>query len=120
MYNLSGIQKGIQFAHAALEYAKNHGDDTVFQEFINYHKTIVILDGGGSNDMIERLSELKALGISTAKFYEPDLNDSLSAIVFIIPESVYSIDMKNPDWAVVDDYDYSVKDYLSKFRLASN
>lgn len=127
MYNLSGIQKGIQAGHAAVEYslrcALGEKEFSDYLEFAKQHKTFILLDGGGSNDMQSRLLELDDLGIPNAPFYEPDLNHSLSAIAFILPEDVYGIDL-NDSFAIEYDVDYArrydIKSYISKFRLASN
>lgn len=126
MYNLSGIQKGIQFGHAVVEYSRYAWDGnpnyTAYKEFADNHKTFILLDGGGSCDIQNRAIELGQLGIPYASFYEPDLNDSLSAITFIIPEEVYNIDLSDPGLEGDTEYAYryAVKSYLSKFRLASN
>jgi hypothetical protein len=126
MYNLSGIQKGIQAGHAAVEYSlrcrsgeKQFSD---YNEFAQHHKTFILLDGGGSNDMQRRLLELDDLRIPCAPFYEPDLNNSMSAIAFILPEEVYSVDLANPGEEDELEYNhrYTIKSYISKFRLASN
>ena len=126
MYNLSGIQKGIQFGHAAVEYSRYamNGIDGYKQyaEFADNHKTFILLDGGSSNDMQYRLLELDDLEIPNAVFHEPDLNNSLSAIAFILPEDVYGIDLNDPGVEGDEDYArrYAIKSYISKFRLASN
>jgi hypothetical protein len=124
MGNLSGRQQGIQAGHAALEYANTFKDCKVYKDFINNHKTFILLDGGGSEDMKERLQELQNLGISYEGFFEPDLNNSLSAIAFIVPESVYGLDSvyfeyldKNPEF---EDHDAIFARYLKSFKLASN
>ena len=83
MYNLSGIQKGIQAGHAALEYADLHAGTEMYREFIKDHKTWIILDGGGSKEMEEYLRIIKSLGVPHAFFREPDLNDAISAITFL-------------------------------------
>ena len=67
MYNLSGIQKGIQAGHAALEYANLFKNKREYQDFIEVHKTFILLDGGGSNDMLKREDELDDLGIRYAR-----------------------------------------------------
>lgn len=126
MYNLSGIQKGIQAGHAAVEYSlkcglgdRKYGD---YVEFADKHKTFIVLDGGTSGDMITRSCELDNLGIPHACFHEPDLNGSLSAIAFILPEEVYGIDLQDPGVEGDDEYAkrYLIKNYISQFRLASN
>jgi hypothetical protein len=126
MGNLSGRQQGIQAGHAAVEYSR-HAADRVegyeqYAEFADDHKTFILLDGGGSQDMPMRARELRSLNIKTASFYEPDLNNSLSAIAFILPEEIYGIDLADPGGEGDEDYSrrYAIKSYISKFRLASN
>jgi hypothetical protein len=118
MGNLSGRQQGIQAGHAALEYANGYGDTNEYKNFIKNHKTFILLDGGGSNDMADRNYELQCFGISTAIFNEPDLNNSLSAIAFIVPETVYGIDLDSENEYPARDLKLAM--YLKKFRLASN
>ena len=125
MYNLSGIQKGIQCGHAAVEYSRlaiTCETHSQYFEFADKHKTFIVLDGGNSNDMITRSCELDSLNIPHACFREPDLNDSMSAIAFILPEEIYGIDLADPQglWDLEDQAKYDIKSYISKFRLASN
>ncbi len=51
----------------------------------------------------------------------PDLNDSMSAIAFILPEDIYNceLDEYTAHWHP-DYHDKEVHDYIRKFRLASN
>jgi hypothetical protein len=118
MYNLSGIQKGIQAGHAAIEYQLKHGKTKQYKDFAMNHKTFIVLDGGGSNDMLARELELESLKIKFASFIEPDLNNSVSAIAFIVPEHIYSKDVKGLEDVHTYDVDYAR--YLKSFRLASN
>lgn len=125
MHNLSGRQQGIQAGHAAVEYgrlANIYESHAQYFEFADKHKTFIVLDGGTSGDMITRSCELDRLNIPHACFHEPDLNGSLSAIAFILPEEVYGVDLKDP--GVEGDVDYAkryeIKSYISQFRLASN
>jgi hypothetical protein len=117
MYNLSGIQKGIQAGHAAVEYSLTYGHIEQYKMFAAYHKTFILLDGGGSNDMIQRKTELWEFGINHTGFYEPDLNNSLSAIAFIVPETIYGA--KDGDFNE-SSYQEKLRQYLKGFRLASN
>jgi hypothetical protein len=112
MYNLSGIQKGIQHGHAALEYASQFRDDPKTWEFIDKHKTFILLSGGGSIDMLDRMRELDELGVKYAIFREPDLNNSVSAITFIVDEKDYQNDPMN--------LSTKLGLYLKRFQLASN
>jgi hypothetical protein len=124
MYNLSGIQKGIQCGHAALEYQSLYGKTTQYKEFFKYHKTFILLDGGGSYDMVEKVEELNNFKIPHATFFEPDLNNSLSAIAFIVPEEIYGMDKSFIDYAEQNpefmDSKVRIAKYLKSFRLASN
>ena len=118
-YNISPIQQAIQFGHAVVEYGqmiKNKGpvgsgiyswytrdNEGVYNDWANNWKTFIILNGGTSNHSKNRYSNeeyvgsmeqnLKCLeenGVNLATFYEPDLNDMLSAIVFIVDERVFN------------------------------
>lgn len=125
MYNLSGIQKGIQSYHAGVEYSRKFPNNEAFAQWADYDKTVIILDGGGSNDMIKRMEELRELGVDYATFMEPDLNMSLSAIAFLVDDSIY--DFKSPEDEMeilevgTERYGmYRVYQYLKSFRLAAN
>lgn len=89
MYNLSGIQKGIQSGHANIEYARAYGEDPDFQNWADNHKTVILLDGGGSIEMEDICNQLSEHDIPYAEFIEPDLNNSISAVSFVVPERVY-------------------------------
>ena len=89
MYNLSGEQKGIQAYHASMRYARENFNDADFQHWIHQDETVVILSGGGSQDMILHCEEMKTLNIKFAKFHEPDLNFSMSGISFLLDERVW-------------------------------
>lgn len=106
MYNISPIQQGIQAYHAGMEYAKTFFNTEGFIQWVNNDKTIIILNGGTSNSntmsehygtMNKYFGELLNNNIPCGVFYEPDLNDALSAIAFLVPEQVW--DKENyPDW----------------------
>lgn len=90
MYNLSGIQKGIQAYHASIRYALQHFNDEDFQQWAKHDQTVILLAGGGSGDMILNCEEMKTLGIKFVQFHEPDLNFSLSAVSFLLDERVFN------------------------------
>ena len=120
---LSGLDKGIQAGHAALEYANLFRDDTTYNTFVNDHKTFILLNGGGSDDIMDREVELREFNIPFASFIEPSLNYATSAIAFIVPESIYGMTPNTPSW--FDGYsrdkkDYEIAAWLKSFRLASN
>lgn len=119
MYNISPIQQGIQAYHAGMEYAKTFFNTEEFIQWINNDKTIIILNGGTSNSntmsehygtMNKYLGELLNNNIPCGVFYEPDLNDALSAIAFLVPEQVW--DKENyPDYPVGEGGDVDAEPY---------
>jgi len=98
IYQLTGIQKGIQCGHAALEYANKYYNNPEYQRFIYKYKTWIILNGGISqNNLIAEegsinyvLDQLHCSCIDFATFREPDLNNALTAICFIVDERVFN------------------------------
>ena len=101
-YQLTGIQQGIQFGHAAIEYSIENFNSEIYQDWAKNWKTFIILNGGFSNQssggtMETHKNLLKENGIIFSSFYEPDLNDLLSAIVFLVDERVFDR-QKYPDF----------------------
>jgi len=96
MYNISPIQQGIQAHHAGIEYANKYFDDDEYKLWRDVHKTIIILNGGTSQNIgiesgtmeLHRRS-LFDNNIKYAVFHEPDLNYSTSAIAFLTTEHVW-------------------------------
>ena len=112
LYSLSPIQKGIQFGHAIVEYVQQHFNDEEYQSFANNDKTFILLDGGSSNYLSEMhddfldsprgslnsyCDEIKSQGIKVGEFYEPDINNALTAICFLVDERVFDRE-KYPDF----------------------
>jgi hypothetical protein len=100
-YNLSPIQQGIQFGHAVVEYGQFVKGippfEGIYDKFACKDKTFIILNGGTTNENTERLGTLqqhaqtlKDNEILIAEFREPDLNDTLTAVVFLVDERVYN------------------------------
>ena len=142
MYNLSGIQKGIQAYHASIRYALEHFNDEDFQQWAKHDQTVILLAGGGSGDMILNCEEMKLLGMKFVQFHEPDLNLSLSAVSFLLDERVFNrqkypdfrefMRLNYPDVANKDYHNYEKRwvetlggeeirkkrEFISKFRLA--
>ena len=118
IYQLTGMQAGIQSGHAALEYARKFGETDLFKEFVKEHKTWIILNGGTTNDErdFEGIAQgtLNQIGdqlhendIPFSFFREPDLNDALTAVCFIIDERVFN----RKDYPEFIDYIFDVKMY---------
>lgn len=106
MYNISSMQKGVQTAHAVLEYANKYKDDDDLKEYVKEDKTLIILDGGTSFDLKQLFENLCENDIKFAHFIEPDLNDAISSICFLADERVWN--RKNypdyDDWLTQNGY----------------
>lgn len=102
-YNISEIQKAIQFGHAVVEYGQMCKKEDIvlennYNDWADNWKTFIILNGGTSNhidpeyvgSMETIVDDLKENNIVFSTFNEPDLNDMLSAIVFIVDERVFN------------------------------
>ena len=104
-YQLSGtIHAGIQFGHAVVEYGQYVKDippfEAVYDKFAMKDKTFIILNGGTTNENPERLGTLQQHAqtlkdnlVLFAEFREPDLNDALTAVVFLVDERVFKKDL---------------------------
>ncbi len=105
-YNISKEQIGIQFDHAKDEYQIMFGADEDYRNYIREWKTVIILNGGTSNEgtwvrqgfkstfyvgtMQKHLETLLENGVKVATFYEPDLNSMLSGMAFLVDERVFN------------------------------
>jgi len=122
-YQLSGIQKGIQFGHAVVEYGQKFKNDITYNDWADNHKTFIILNGGTTNKktstqdgllfgtLNNHLLTLKQNNIDLSFFEEPDLGDQLTAVVFIVDERVFN-KKDYPDFGdwIIEKYGY---DYLN-------
>ena len=152
-YNISEIQKGIQFGHAVVEYAQmaKKGDPTIeweegsdgtrykkvrfesldledtYNDWANNWKTFIILNGGTSNhidpeyvgSMESIVEQLKENGVKFATFNEPDLNDMLSGIVFIVDERVFNrkVYLDFGDWVMDNHFTYLSDNLLTSSKI---
>ena len=100
-YNLSPIQQGIQFGHAVVEYGLEFFGTPEYQKWAKEDKTFIILNGGTTNtrfdtdghDHIGSLNNHRQLlsdeGVQFRSFFEPDLGDQLTAVVFLVDDRVF-------------------------------
>lgn len=154
-YNLSPIQQAIQYGHAVVEYMIDnyrYGDlDLPCTKWAERDKTFIILNGGTSNDsrLIDGVphgslnnykDDLLVQGITHASFREPDIQNALTAVVFLADERVWNYE-KYPDQTIgggtenslmyilpESDEDYEkrlggkdnvwLRNFLKQFRLA--
>lgn len=99
-YQLSGtIHAGIQFGHAVVEYQLKYGHTEAYKQWSMYDKTFIVLNGGTTNlgnnnsgyigTLNKYLETLHSENIITAEFYEEDLGNQLTAVVFLVDERVF-------------------------------
>jgi hypothetical protein len=98
-YNLSPIQQGIQYGHAVVEYAQANFTDVDYQMWSKNDKTFIILNGGTTNSrrydgkyvgsLNQHVEDLTITGVKRSIFYEPDLGDCLTAVVFLVDDRVF-------------------------------
>jgi len=128
-YNLSFIQMGIQSLHGVQEYNNGASVNRIVYEksltenflinveslresFIKWStidKTVILLNGGPTNwdieskGMREHFNLLKENNIPFSYFQEPDLNNALTAICFLVDERVYD-KKKYPEYNEIEAY----------------
>ena len=97
---LNPMQKGIQSLHAVVEYGEmvksGNIDTTVkkaYNKWVKEDKTMIVLDGGVSDDLIEATWFLSDNNIPFTVFHEPDLYGVITSICFLADERVW--DTKN-------------------------
>lgn len=99
-YNLSPIQQGIQFGHGVVEYGQLCNGippfNSIYDKWAMKDKTFIILNGGTTNENPDRLGTLQQISktlrdnnVLVAEFREPDLNDTLTSVVFLVDERVF-------------------------------
>lgn len=110
-YNISDIQKGIQAGHDALRYARKFGagdENAWVWDFVDNHETWIILNGGTTNNSLDRPGTLQQSyrsileyniasdtpdeQVDVTTFYEPDLNDAMTSVCFIAEEDSWDYD----------------------------
>lgn len=133
-YNLSPIQQGIQFGHAVVEYALAYGTTEEYQKWAREDKTFIILNGGTTNTRYDENNNhvgslnnhrqlLSDEDVLFRSFFEPDLGDQLTAVVFLVDDRVFD-KTTWPDWDggdITEDkmggrcIDEQYRDWLMKF-----
>ena len=105
-YYLSSIQIGIQTAHALGEMVAKYqilsnGASKVCYEWLHNHKTMVLLNGGNSQDLRDLwtlLSDERNTFFPVSKFSEDEqsLDGALTCIAIVLPEELYSAEWIKP------------------------
>lgn len=87
--HLSGVNKAVQSSHSSFEYSLKYINNEDFIKYAANDKTIIMLDGGTHQDMVESQKILEENGINHAYFLEPDINNSMTSICFLVEDSIY-------------------------------
>ena len=124
-YNISPIQSGIQYGHAVVEYSQNvigSGDiEELYNKWARKDKTFIILNGGTTNEdseskyygtLQQHRDDLRDNAILFSEFKEPDLNNTLTAVVFLVDERVFNKELY-PDYVKIP---YPWKDKGRKYK----
>lgn len=119
-FSLSPIQQGIQFGHAVVEYGIEHFHSEEYLRWAKNDKTFIILNGGTTNrrtdletkEYVGSLNRhamvLHDCRVPFSTFYEPDLGDQLTAVVFLADDRVW-------DKETYPDFDWD-KQYMDPLR----
>lgn len=97
---MKGINTGIQFGHAVVEYGNEYYNTSEYKKWTLIDKTFIVLNGGTTREMEETIEDAGTLNqhvnllrdnnIKIGRFWEPDLNNSLTAVVFLVDERVWN------------------------------
>lgn len=83
MQHYNGRQQGIQSDHAGTEYALKYFHTPEWQRWARRDKTIIVLQAYTDKQLEGAYQALKKLKVPVARFYEPDLTHTLTAICFL-------------------------------------
>jgi len=93
---LSSIQNGIQAAHVVHElfrkYQKQDALQYALHDWADNHKTMIVLNGGMTEHMLDFLELVQDSGLPFALFNEPGIGNALTSIGVIVPEKMYRHD----------------------------
>jgi len=132
LYQLSGIQAGIQSGHSNSEYETEFGEDLDYKDWSKKRKTVILLNGGTSNSgkesyyeypqmkgsMETHLETLLNNTIKVVPFYEPDLNYCMTSLSFLVDERVFDT-KKYPDFNYEEYYLFpinNISDYQNIYK----
>ena len=142
-FYLSSIQQGIQSAHCLHEMFIKYDDVTYnpFNKALNWndnelsskevlhgwaanHKTMIVLNGGDSLSLSGILAKIQILASACNLPYtsfcedERSLNNALTCVGIILPESVYEYDVTAPNAEVINPFAFALKCLISQYPLA--
>lgn len=90
--HLSGIQKGIQGLHVAIHYSIKFQKEAEYKQWSETDETVMLLECNSTDLLKAALYDLDENKIPHTLFKEPDLNDAITAICFLLDEEVWDTD----------------------------
>lgn len=87
---LDSIQKGIQSAHAIVEYGNLYFNEKEYQVWSKMDKTIVVLNAKDTADIKNVMAQLDELGVLFATFEEESLDNITTSVCFLCPDVIYN------------------------------
>jgi len=126
-YNISEIQRAIQFGHAVVRYGRMTKDinpiEKIYNKWADNDETFIILNGGTTNTNPEKLGSLNQHlnnfidnEILVKDFYEPDLGDQLTAFCFLVDERVFNKELY-PDF-ISNEYPRPLRHKLTEKEMS--
>lgn len=90
---LSSIQNGIQPLHATVElflkYSPISIESKLLYDWANFHKTVIVLNGGPTENFPNIDEVISSTPYPYASFYEPGLGGALTCICVVVPTKIY-------------------------------
>lgn len=115
--HLSGVQKGIQSLHAVVDFAQKFGQTPEYQRWANKDKTIFVLEAHTNGQLEDAFKKLRRLGVPVEKFKEPDTGNIVTAIAFLIEETVFDTKKYENGKSIKD---LEIRKIKNRFSLATN
>ena len=115
--HLSGIQKSIQVCHAIVEFSLKYGETLEYRRWAKKDKTLYVLEAHTDGQLEEAYNELKKLKVPVEMFREPDMGNVITAITFLLDETVWNT-KKYPDGKTPNDI--AIRRIKNMFSLATN
>jgi hypothetical protein len=116
MRHLGGRQQGIQADHAGTEFVLKYYDTPEWQRWARKDKTIILLEAFTDTQLQQAYDDLKKLKVPVTKFHEPDFNNSITSICFLVDAYVWNT-KKYPNGK--SERDIAIREIKNRFPLAS-
>ena len=90
--HLSPIDKGIQSAHAVVEYSNKFSKNENYYQWSFYDKTLILLNGGVVSDLVDLTKTFYENEIPFSFFKEVDMDNILTSVAVLVDERVFNKD----------------------------